>query len=350
MESTNKKTVKNKKVLILIIIAIFALGVVSAIVVPQITVLYDDAQYTKSMIYYGDGLEPKGMGGLIDLMKYTINNNRGEHVFKTSYDDVHKYNDPVWDEFLSLEINKNLNQNYKASFTTYLHGLKLIYKVSANGNIAKVELNATMDGYDGDNLQDIEVINKNYEWYLVLENDIITAYTQNAEGRWIKTEHEPLADGCVAFDIDKMLSELRKLEPIGIPSRNMNSDCPSTREDYGHVFLNLVDPYSSGLGDDPSILVFFSNYPEFQSRLDAVHRYCTPLNQLAKEHQLSGKDTTFDTLCDWNATARSMMLYFESIGGVEVSLPQDIDSAEKVEDFQFIADEILSIAEKYWKN
>lgn len=95
-----------------ILITLFVLALLAFVVVkvgPPLYMLYEDSQLIKKEIYYAEGLEQDDFDGLVDLMKFTYNSQQGEHKFDTSYDDIAKYSDAAFDEFLDLDINKNVN-------------------------------------------------------------------------------------------------------------------------------------------------------------------------------------------------------------------------------------------------
>lgn len=343
-QTVSKK--KNKKPLIIVAILLFVFVLLFA---PTVKVIYEDAMFYKDCIFYVEVTEPKGILGMLDLIKYTLNMQHDEHIFNTTYDDLDRYNEPVWEYLLNQEVNKNLNDNYHVRFTTTLNGLKLVYNVYVDNNTAKIELEADMLQYDDDEGKDIDVLDYTTEWYLTLENNTITAYAQNADGVWCKTQHDALIDNYVAFDLDTMLQGLSNLEPWDIPYAATPENYPQTRSDYSSNSVFVKDTYERGYEDAPPILVFFSNYPEIQDRLDGVHRYYIPLTQLAKEYNLSDMDMTFDKLCnEYDITAREMMLYVESVGESVVQLPDKSSAAIEVDNLQFIADEIMNVAGPIW--
>ena len=346
----SRKDIKAKRKLIIYAVLIGVIIFISLFIVPQFQSLYQSAVLEKNTIYYANGMEPDDIDEWIDLMKYTYRENIKDVDIETSYDDIHKYSDPAWLELKGLPINKNLNNNYHVQFKTTLDRLTLTYNVYVDDNIAKIELNASMYEYDEENSgQDVEILNKNYNWYLHLENGVITAYTRDFDGNLVKTSHDALIENCIAFDLDTMLAELSKLEPQSLPMR-WSEEYPSTREEYGNITLSVLDPYIRDDADDTPIIVFFSNYPKFEHRLDAVHRYFIPLSQLSQEHSLEGLDETFDKLAfEYNITAREMMLVVQSMDDVEAYLPQNYEAAVEVDNFQFIADDILAIAEVSWQ-
>ena len=345
----NEKTKKKTKIIVLIAI-IALLGILSAIVVPFAIDFHSDVESIKSLMFYTEDTEPKSIGDWIDLCKYT-SNMYNDTTFKTSYEtDIEKYTKPAW-EYL-LEKNQNLNDNYHAQLKFRDNGWWFTFDISVDGNVAKVILDMCVEeleeseGKDPISNNSSQIYKKQYEYYMILEDNVVTSYYQTEDGKWIKTTRTPISDGCVAFDLDGMLKAVSELEPYGLPFNDSGWDYPTKPEEYGSVGMRsktenwIYDPSGYGFEDMHGVVFAnFSNCPDYYHKFSDIFRNPFHIAQFVEEEtDWAGEDAFLDWLCeiDNTFTMVSIRMFEEDYGNVKIELPEGIESAEMVDDFQFM--------------
>jgi hypothetical protein len=344
----NEKPKKKTKIVGLIAVIVL-LGILLAIIIPFTCEFHSDALWIKSFIFYTEDTEPNSLGDWIDLYKHTANS-LYDTKFKTSYNtDIEKYTKPAWEYILGK--NQNINDNYHADLQFRDNGWSVKFDILVDGNVAKVTLNMlTQDFVEPEDSWHsgkwITSFEKQYEYYMVLEDNVVASYYQNENGQWLKTTRKPIAVGCVAFDLEGILKSVSELGAYDIPSNDPGANHPLYPDEYGLVGMSaktknwIYDPGEYGFEDMHDVIFAnFSNYPDYNHKLSGIFRNPFHISQFVKEETAwAGRDAFLDWLCEINNTFTtvSIRVVEEDYGNVKIELPNGIENAELVDDFQFM--------------
>lgn len=355
-----KEIEKGKRNSIIIIVVFVLIWILSAILGPSIASQVEDLLYFKDYLYYTEDTEPDSIGDWIELWKYMKNNDEymtnGEAKYQTVYEtDVEKFTNPVWDYL--LERNQDLNDNYRAQFNVKDPLYGATFNIDVDGNIAKVVLNLYVNEED-ENYNIKKVFEKQYEYYMVLENNIVASYYQDDSGKWLRTMRTPITEGCVAFDLEGMVKKLSELDPFNPPVNSEGWNYPETVEKYGSISMSskLLN-HTGELGEDGFVdarnVIFssFTYHPKYDKKMTELLRNPLYISDFVNdEMNWAGKDAFLDWLCENDEKIMLAGISLRDYGNVKVELPEGIESAEMVDDFQFMTEDIKEVLVAQFNN
>jgi hypothetical protein len=357
----NAKSKKKTKIIVLIAIIVL-LGILSTVVIPFAIDFHSDVEWVKSFMFYTEDTEPNSLGDWIDLYKHTANS-LYDTQFKTSYNtDIEKYTKPAWEHMLAK--NQNINNNYHADLQFRDNGWKIQFDILVDGNVSKVTLNMlTQDFVEPEDSwhsgEWVTSFEKQYEYYMVLEDNVVTSYYQDENGKWLKITRNPISEGCVAFDLEGMLKSSSGLEPYDIPSNDPGENHPLYPGEYGLVSMSaktenwIYDPGEDGFEDMHDVVfASFSNYPDYDHKLSGIFRNPFHISQFVKEEtDWVGKDAFLDWLCeiDNTFTIVAIQMVEEDYGNVKIELPEGTDTAETIDGFQFMVADMKQALLKHFE-
>lgn len=313
---------------------------VAAILTLCILVITILTSIVQSELFYTNETKPKTLSDKMELVScidyFNLWHNRtvefevGDSV-NTSL--VDKYTKPA----LEYLINENKdNDNYKACFVTTIGWTNFYYEVFVNGNVARVTMDVTSDDYNRDGKYELE---KQYEWYVFLEDDEITSYAKQDE-QWVKTTRKASVVDHVMFDLEAMLNEF---EAVGLPTYEECDELEknlitfTTKDDYNGV------SYPGIQFDADTHDITFLSYGGLllNKSSDIVADLCK-------------KDAFLNEICDTYQSGLSLEMRIDEIsfsdhGKVEVILPEEAKAAAEVESFNFMTKGISERLDKFWE-
>jgi hypothetical protein len=325
---------KNKKVFkrIVLLVLLITIIVCGCVVAPHAITIGRNMIVFRGATYYTKETKPDSIGDWVDLCKYVINESYDLDL-ETSYEnDMNRYAEPVWDYL--LEKNQDLNNNYHANLLIKDILWRSNFSIDVDGNIAKVVLYECVKEKDNPFAYE-----KKYEYYMSLEDNVVTSYFKKEDGQWIKTERAPISEGCVALDLTGIVTAMSKMEPDMLPA-HFSSD------GFNAIWMeSRLETYKAPVNEKDAdylhdiILSAYSDEPTVEHKLIKLFRNRINMARfVAEETDWAGKDVFLDYLCEYNTKTNSCLIDVSEYGNVTVELPEGIDSAELVDNFQFMAD------------
>lgn len=326
------------KIFVGVIVAAILVFVATGPIGEQFTMMASEAMNLENTMYLAEN-DDLSIGERIKLIKciYSYNNCDNQDL-------IDKYSNPAWDKI--LQDNAGLEDNYNMQFEFNTKCADFEYSIDVNKNVSKTTLVATPFGYGEEGLTAAD--EKTYEWYSILEDDMIVSYMQDENGKWMKTISEPISDGHVFLGVEELLKKISEQKHSYFPSKinDEESDFVDNVYLYNDDVIRGQNMWYCDCGGEhnKTILTRF-NQKDGTYRLNYVRRTVDLGNLLSNDQKLT-ENEFFDYLCDTEDDG-FMEFYFGQYGEINIELPDAIEVSEEVDGFQFILEDVLMNSEAY---